>query len=43
MFRQMAIILLNLMAGPPLFRLSLIRVGEARAALGNGKEGYGRY
>lgn len=30
----MAIILLNLLVGPPLFRQALVRVGEARAALG---------
>ncbi|PNW82300.1 hypothetical protein CHLRE_06g278189v5 [Chlamydomonas reinhardtii] len=31
---MMAIILLNLLVGPPLFRQALVRVGEARAALG---------
>lgn len=30
---QMAIILLNLLVGPPLFRQALIRVGEAKALL----------
>lgn len=29
---QVAIILINLLVGPPLFRWSLIRVGEARVA-----------
>lgn len=29
---QMSIILLNLLVGPPLFRLALLRVGEAKAS-----------